>query len=270
LFLTTSPPKGRGIHRPHQNRKQGERDVENLEGEKEIKRADIASMISAGRSLMPDGFEALGADGVRDIIAYVTSKTPKGFRALDMTSAYTADSRKGLYEARDDNPSLAFKQFGIVMVDNIPFNIANPVTTPNGCNLTVLKGGGGFAKTLPQRVEFPVGTRAAKIYVLGGVGGWGFPYGDPEGHNVPVAKATLVYADGQKEEVVWRNGEQFADYVRPYEVPGSKSVSSLLTSGQLRWFSIAPKRQAEIQKIVLESFNNHVAPTFVAMTAQVE
>jgi putative membrane-bound dehydrogenase-like protein len=244
--------------------------LNNLEGEREIKRVDIASMTPAGRSLMPEGFEALGENGIRDIITYVASKTPKGFRALDMTSAYTADSRKGLYGTRDDPPSLAFKQFGIVMVDSIPFNIANPTTTPNGYNLTVLKGGEGFAKTLPQRVEFLAHVRAAKIYVLGGVGGWGFPYGDPEGYNVPVAKATLVYADGQKEEVVWKNGEQFADYVRPYEVPGSKAVSSLLTSGQLRWFSIVPKLQVEIRKIILESFNNHVAPTFVAMTAQVE
>src|SRR4030095_10963730 len=147
------------------------------------------------------------------------------------------------------------KQFGIVMVDNIPFNVANPATTPNGCNLTVLRGGEGYAKTLPKRVEFPVNARAAKIYILGGVGGWGFPSGDPAGHRVPVAKAILTYADGQKEEIVWKNGEEFADYVRPYEVRGSKSVSHLLTSGQLRWFSIVPKRKEEIRSITLESLD---------------
>ena len=37
-----------------------------------------------------------------------------------------------------------------------------------------------------------------------------------------------------------------------------------------RWFAIVPRRQAQIKRIILESFNNHVAPTFVAMTAQVE
>ena len=128
----------------------------------------------------------------------------------------------------------------------------------------------GFAKTLPQRVTFPVNTKASKIYVLGGVGGWAFPSGGPEGHRVPVVKATMTYADGQTEEVIWKNGEEFADYVRPYEVPGSKAVSSLLDAGQLRWFSLVPKRHAEIKSITLESFNNHVAPTFVAMTAQLE
>ena len=49
-----------------------------------------------------------------------------------------------------------------------------------------------------------------------------------------------------------------------------RSVGGLTDAGQLRWFAIVPKRQAQIKKIVLESFNNHVAPTFVAMTAQVE
>jgi len=85
-----------------------------------------------------------------------------------------------------------------------------------------------------------------------------------------LAKARLEYADGVTEDIVWKNGEEFADYVRPYEVPGSKSAGELLTSGQVRWFAIVPKRQEEIRRIILESFNNQVAPTFVALTAQTE
>jgi hypothetical protein len=156
------------------------------------------------------------------------------------------------------------------MVDNIPFNIANPAVTPGGRNVVVLRGGSGFAKTLPQRVEFNVGTKASKIYVLGGVAGWGFPWGDPDAQDVPAAKARLLYADGRSEEIIWKNGEEFADYVRPYEVPGSKSAGDLLNVGQLRWFAIVPKRSAEIRSMVLESFDNQIAPTFVAMTAQFE
>ena len=76
--------------------------------------------------------------------------------------------------------------------------------------------------------------------------------------------------DGQTEEITWKNGEEFADYVRPYEVPGSHSAGDLLDAGQVRWFAIVPKRRVEIRKIILESFNNQVAPTFIAMTAQVE
>jgi len=244
--------------------------LKNLEGEVEVRRADIASMKSSGLSLMPEGLEALGDKNIRDIIGYLVATVPKGFRPLDLASAFTADSRKGLYAVQSDSPSLDFKQFGIVMVDNIPFDIVNPAATRAGKNVIVLKGGSGFAKTLPQQVEFTVGTPARKIYVLGGVAGWGFPYGEPDIQDVPAAKARLEYADGQTEEIIWKNGEEFADYVRPYEVPGSHSVGGLTEAGQLRWFAIVPKRQVQIRKISLESFNNHVAPTFVAMTAQVE
>jgi len=244
--------------------------LKNLEGESVLRHADIASRRSSGLSLMPEGMETLGEKNLRDIIAYMTAHKPKGFQALDLAGAFTADSRRGLYAAAGEVPSLAFKQYGIVMVDNIPFNIANPATTPGGRNVIVLKGGSGFAKTLPQRVEFKAGLRAAKLYVLGGVAGWGFPDGDPEGYNVPACKATLYYADGQMEEVIWKNGEEFADYVRPYEVPGSKAVPELVTAGQLRWFSFVPRRHAEISKVVLESYDNNIAPTFVAMTAQLE
>jgi len=244
--------------------------LKNLEGEVEVRRADIVSMKSSGLSLMPEGLEALGEKNIRDIVGYLVATVPKGFRPLNLAGAFTADSRKGLYAVQNDSPSLDFKQFGIVMVDNIPFDIVNPAGTPAGKNVIVLKGGSGFAKTLPQRVEFPVGTAAKKIYVLGGVAGWGFPYGEPDIQDVPAAKARLEYADGATEEIVWKNGEEFADYVRPYEVPGSRSVGGLTDAGQLRWFTIVPKRRAEIRKIVLESFNNHLAPTFVSMTAQVE
>jgi hypothetical protein len=244
--------------------------LNNLEGEVEIRRADIESMRSSGRSLMPEGLEALGETVVRDIVGYLAATIPRGFRPLDMSRAFTADSRKGLYAVQGPNPSLTFKQYGIVMVDNIPFHIVNPSTAAGGRNVVVLRGGEGFSKLLPQRVEFEVGTKATKLYILGGVAGWGFPDGDPDVQDVPAAKARLEYADGGAEEVVWRNGEEFADYVRPYEVPGSKSAGDLLNTGQLRWFALVPKRNAEIRRITLESFDNRLAPTFVAMTAQFE
>jgi putative membrane-bound dehydrogenase-like protein len=244
--------------------------LNNVEGEVEIRRADMESITSSRLSFMPDGLEALGEKNIRDIVGYLAANIPRGFRPLDLTKAFTADSRLGLYNVQGPNPSLAFKQYGIVMVDNIPFNIANPAVTPGGRNVVVLRGGTGFAKTLPQRVEFNVGTKASKIYVLGGVAGWGFPWGDPDAQDVPAAKARLLYADGRSEEIIWKNGEEFADYVRPYEVPGSKSAGDLLNVGQLRWFAIVPKRSAEIRSIVLESFDNQIAPTFVAMTAQFE
>ena len=83
-----------------------------------------------------------------------------------------------------------------------------------------------------------------------------------------LVRAQIVYADGETEEELFRNGYEFADYVKRIDVPGSRYVPDLVTDGQLRLFSFAPKRTNEISKIVLESFDRAAAPTFVAMTAQ--
>ncbi len=242
--------------------------LKNLEGEITVKRAEIASLKSSGLSLMPEGMEALGEKNVRDLIGYIMARTPAGYQVIDLSAAFTTDTLHGLYLSREDPPSLVFKQFGIVMVDDIPFLVANPAGTTAGRNVIVLGGGEGFARTLPRRVECKVDLAARKFFVLGGVAGWGFPAGPPEGYNAPAVKATLVYEDGQSEVLTWRNGVEFADYVRPQEVPGSKSVSDLTTTGLLRWFSFEPGRARKISRITLESFGNHLAPTFVAITAK--
>jgi hypothetical protein len=154
------------------------------------------------------------------------------------------------------------------MVESVPFNVVNPEVAPTGENLIVLKGGRGVAQTMPQKVSVPVGTRAAKIHILGGVAGWGFPFGAESGHHLPAVRVRIIYDDGQSEDVTLWNGEQFADYVRKIDVPGSNHVPDIVASGQLRWFSITPKRSAPIDRLELESFNNQVAPAFVALTAQ--
>jgi hypothetical protein len=41
-----------------------------------------------------------------------------------------------------------------------------------------------------------------------------------------------------------------------------------LVDGQLRWFTLEPKRPTKIERLTIESFNNHLAPVFVALTAQ--
>lgn len=243
--------------------------LKNLEGELELKKADIANSVATGLSMMPEGFESLGEVNLRDIIHHLLASAPRGYRTLDLTGAYTADSRRNLFTDDADRPSLDFKRFGLVMVDNVPFSIASPSATPDGRNVVVLRGGTGLVQTLPQRVEIKAGVRAEKLHILGGVGGWAYPDGKPEGYGVAVARAVLCYADGQTEEIVFHNGREFADYSRQAEVPGSSLAPGLVTKGQLRWFTLNPKRNVTIDRIVIESLNTHVAPAFVAMTAQI-
>ena len=81
-------------------------------------------------------------------------------------------------------------------------------------------------------------------------------------------RAELVYADKQSEQVIFRNGFEFADYVKRIDVPGSRYVSDLVADGQIRLFSFEPKRTNEISRIVLRSYDTSAAPAIVAMTAQ--
>jgi uncharacterized protein len=241
--------------------------IRNLLGDTEIRVADIASKKPSGLSIMPEGYEALGEKNLNDIIGYIIEKGPKGYRTVDLGPAFTADSRKGLFSEQSDKPSLEFKKFGLLTIDSVPFTVINPTAIADGKNLVVLKGGAGLAKSLPQRVEIPMTGNAARIHVLGGIAGAGFP-NSGAGTNDPLVRAQIIYADNETEEFVFRNGYEFADYVKRIDVPGSRYVPDLIADGQLRLFSFKPKRTNEIAKIILESFDRPAAPTFVAMTAQ--
>jgi putative heme-binding domain-containing protein len=241
--------------------------LRNASGDFEIPRSKIKSQRSTGRSLMPEGFEALGGEALRDVLAYLCAGENK-YRVLDLRNAFTANSSRGIYNSPEaTEETLAFTKFGIIKVGEIPFEIISPDKSPNGNNLISLKGGYNFAKTMPQKVEIPgVNLRASKLHFLGGVGGWAFPSTEQKG--LPVAKLTVHFADGQTEEFVMKNAEEIADYIGHQNVPGSKEVPGIVRHGQVRWFTKALHHSGVIQRLTLESFDNSVAPTFVAITAE--
>jgi putative heme-binding domain-containing protein len=245
--------------------------LRNATSDVEIQKKDIAARRSTGRSLMPEGFEALGADGLRDVIAYVASEDSK-YRIIDLRTAFTADSTKGIYATRESvRESIAFRKFGVVKAGDIPFDIVHPSKSGNGNNLVVLKGGArnSLARQNPQRVEVPVGNlKASRLHILGNVAGWGYPaVTDP----LPVATFTLTHADGETESFTLTNGVHVVDYINPeLECPGSKKVSDIVTerSCQIRLLSKAVKGKAPITKLTMESPNNSVAATFAAITLE--
>ena len=243
--------------------------LRNAAGDTEIKREDIKSMRSTGLSLMPEGFEALGGENLRDILAFLCAGENK-YRLLDLSQASTVDSSKGIYRRRElVNDTLKFRRFGLVKVGDVPFEILSPTKTPTGRNLVVLKGGMELGKTHPQRVEIKTNVKAAKLHFLGGVGGWAWPCcGDQKNENLPVAKVTVHFADNQEEELVFRNGVEFADFNCHDDVPGSQPAGDLVASGQVRWFTKALKHAGTVDRLTLESYDNAVAPTFVAITAE--
>ncbi|MEA3210416.1 MAG: hypothetical protein QOE70_3473 [Chthoniobacter sp.] len=243
--------------------------LKSLAGVQEVKTANIKSRVNTGRSLMPEGFEGLGGETLRDIIAYMQSVDGGKFRTVDLRDAFTATTALGLYYSQEaKNDSLFFTRMGNVQVGGVPFTIVSPEKAVAGANVIVLKGGPAksYARTLPQRVEANLGGfKANRLHFLGGVGGWA-ARGPEQGE--PVLKVTVHYTDGQTEELLAHDGVEFADYNGNFDVPGSKAANDLVKKGQLRWFTKALKRTEPIASLALESFGGRVAPTLVAITAE--
>src|SRR5437667_1833473 len=243
--------------------------LRNATGDFTIRKDNIKSRNSTSRSLMPEGFEALGAGGLRDLLAYICADEAR-YRILDLTPAFTANHSRGLFNSEDaKDETIRFRKSGTIKVGDVPFEIMSPARSPTGRNIVVLKGGNGFSRTLPQRVEAKGGFAARPLHFLGGVGGWAYPCcGDNKNEGLPVARVTQHFAGGGTEEAVLKNGVEFADYAGRFDVPGSKEAPDLVQRGQLRWFSKNVNGREVIERISLESFDNSVAPVFVSITAE--
>ena len=245
--------------------------LRNQAGAFEIPKDQIATRENTHRSLMPEGFEALGAENLRDLMAFLNASETR-FRIVNLADAYTADTRHGLFGSESNTKDTIYtKKFGTVTADGVPFTLMDPQKSVSGSSVIVLKGGPDakdFSKTFPQRVEVPVNIEARKLHLLGGVGGWAWPFGGPENKDKPVMKVVATYADGQTEDFVLKNGVEFADYVGTAEVPGSKLAKDLVSRGQLRIITLELKKKGAITKLTLESTDSLVAPVIVAITAE--
>ncbi len=240
--------------------------LRNATGDFTIRKSDIKNRRATGLSLMPEGFESLGGEGLHDLLAFICADEQR-FRILDLTSAFTVNTSRGMYLNPDNaEDGTAFQRYGLLKVGDVPFDVVSPQRAI--VNAMVLKGGEGFAKTLPQKVEIKVGMAARNLHFLGGIGGWAWPFGGDEHKNIPVLKAVLHFTDGAEEEMVFRNGVEFADWIGAHDVPGSKAVPEIVKRGQVRVFSKEIKTRSPIDHITLESFDNRVAPTLFGITAE--
>lgn len=240
--------------------------LKNATGEKEIKKSDIKSRRSTGRSLMPEGFEALGAEGLRDLLAFVAGSETR-FRFIDLASAFTASTRDGLYMSKEPNGgALPLAKTGVVNAYGVPFNVVDPAKLPK--NVMVLKGGDARSmsrREMPQRVEAKVGFAAKQLHFLGNVGGWAYPFGSSAEATL---KVTVHYAGGKTELLTFKNGEEIADYIREVDVAKSKLVRGVAGNGaQVRYASRALTGSGVIEKLTFESAADSVAPTTLAVTA---
>jgi len=238
--------------------------------EVEVPRDRIQSLRSTGRSPMPVGFESLGADALRDVITFLAGEF-HGFRVLDLRPFASSSGPRGLYDTRHDPHPFLFERHGVVSVEGVPFELLDPARMGEQRNTLTLRGGmaeGWESHAYPQRIEVPVGHAFTRLHVLGGIAAWGYPY---TGQRSDAVKLTFRYQDGSEEVHVLKDGTEFADWISRHDVPGSRWVDVLREDswGQVRTFAVEVGRPEQpVATLVLESYDNHLAPTFVALTTE--
>ncbi|WP_395733010.1 PVC-type heme-binding CxxCH protein [Prosthecobacter sp.] len=246
--------------------------LRNQVGDFEIKKDDIATRENTRRSLMPEGLEALGAETLRDILSFICGGEQK-FRVLDLRTAYNADSRAGIFAKEDaKDQTVTLHKFGNVTVHGVPFFVMDPEKSQTGASLIALKGGGKgtVADSFPEKIEIATSATAASLHFLGGVAGWGWPFGGDKARGQPAMTVHVEFADGDKDSIVLKNGEHFADYIGKAEVPLSDDAGDFTRRGQLRYFAINLKKRGALKKITLETSGSIVTPCTVAITASME
>ena len=245
-----------------------------LGGDVEIMKDEIVTRENTRRSMMPEGFEALGAETLRDILAFMEADSrDTGFRLVDLREAYTADSRRGLRVEDERDDTVGLHRFGTVTVAGVPFFVMDPARSPRGTNIVALHGGparGNLLDQLPRSVEIPVTGTAASLHFLGGLARGAWPTGGDAARGKPVLKVTVHFADGRTEAHVLQNGEHFADLGTAAAVPRSRLAGDFTRRGQLRYFAINLEAKGPLAKVVLEAMDAEIVPGTVALTVGTE
>jgi hypothetical protein len=159
---------------------------------------------------------------------------------------------------------LIFPKWGPQTAFGVPFQVIDPRggSIPN---VILLHGPeGAVSKQMPKMVSVPCNAPAKALHILGGVSGWGHPFGKKGSVSLIVR---LHYADGKTEDHQLRNGVHMADYIRVVDVPESK-LAFRLRGQQVRYLAIQPKRTVKIDKIDFIKGTDQTAPVVVAVTVE--
>ncbi|MFK7738365.1 MAG: endo-1,4-beta-xylanase, partial [Pirellulaceae bacterium] len=230
----------------------------------DILREDIEELVVSRKSVMPEGFEQqLSETELTDLLEFLTDTGPYVPYPLD--SYATAISTKGMFGSGDNGPDrMIFDNWEPKVFNGIPFVLTDPAgkSTPN---VILLNGPfGSLPPKMPKQVALPLGSPVKAIHMLGGVGGWNFPYDRNKTVSMIVR---LRYADGKSEDHELQNGVHIADYIRRVDVPES-DFAFALGDQQLRYLAIEPKRSAPIEAVELVKGSDNSAPIIMAITIE--
>ncbi len=213
-----------------------------------VLRQDISTepgaFVNTKRSLMPEGFEKLGKDGIADLLEFLTTRGK--YLPVPLEKYATAVSTRGLfYDVTSEGERLVLADWEPKEFSGVPFRFVDP-RGQRVKNIIMLNAPQGLAQQMPKSVTIDCNTPVKAIHMLGGISGWGYPYTRARTVTMIVR---LHYAGGATEDTPLYNGEQFADYIGKSDVPGSKFAFSFSGGQQLRYLAVIPQRKDRIEKI---------------------
>ncbi|MGN6547666.1 MAG: c-type cytochrome, partial [Aureliella sp.] len=240
-------------------------EIIDAEGKRQsISRDDVDQISATNKSLMPEGLEEqLKPADMTDLLEFLTSKGR--FVPLPLAEVATAISTKGLFHEGDNGPDrMVFADWKPKAFNGVPFHLVDPLGQTKA-NIVLLYGPQGtLPPTMPRSVSLPVNMPVARLHLLSGVSGWGFP-ASREGSVSLIVR--FHFADGKTEDQPLLNGQHFADYIRRIDVPQSQFAFNL-RGQQIRYLTVAPDRKALVQEIELIKGSDNSAPIIMAITAE--
>jgi putative heme-binding domain-containing protein len=230
-----------------------------------VLRENIEELVASSKSLMPEGFEKqVPPDRIVDLLEFLTQRGK--FMPLDLARVATIVSTQGMFYSKDAGiERLIFPDWSPKTFAGVPFTLVDP-QGDRVPNVIMLYGPvGKFPPSMPRTVSLPFNGPAKTVHFLSGVSGWGAQGELADGSVSMIVR--LHYADGEREDHPLRNGQHFADYIGPFEVPQSK-LAFKLRNQQVRYFAINPARREAIERIELVKGPDQTAPIIMAITVE--
>lgn len=229
-----------------------------------VLRENIEELLVSSKSMMPEGFEKqIPAASLADLLAFLTQRGR--FLPLDLRKAATITSVKGMFYGEDAKAErLVFPDWGPKTFAGVPFQLVDPQDGKAANVILLHSRNGKLPPNMPKSVSLDVAGPAKAVHLLGGVAGWGSPYG---GKGTVSMTVRLHFADGKTEDHALINGEHVADYIRRVDVPGSQHAFDL-AGRQVRYLAIRPGRPDALKRIEFVKGRDDTAPVVVAVTVE--
>jgi putative membrane-bound dehydrogenase-like protein len=230
-----------------------------------VLRDAIDEMIASPKSLMPDGFEKLvSRKELTDLLEFLTQRGK--YLPLPLDKVATLVSTRGMFYSEDSRVErLVFDDWSPKTFSGVPFNLVNPQDGRVRNAILLYSPNGSIPPKMPRSVSLSCNTPAKAIHLLSGVSGWGSQGGGAATVSLIVR---LHYADGKTEDHELKNGEHFADYIRRFDVPGSKFAFRMKGGQQMRYLAVTPKRADKIETIEFVKGRDRTAPIVMAVTVE--